>query len=137
VFLCPIKYEFQRNSFKAVKLKNQSDITMFQGIYNKTFKELPSTDEIVASLNRVGYANSISGRVTLTPFESNFAYSSKCTVNLNNYKNEFAIQIIYDFKPSLLAWIIGICFFPLGFLIFIFPHNAKRDFEYQLHTINW
>lgn len=40
----------------------------------------------------------------------------------------------YNFSPTILSWIIGFCFFPLGFLIFIFAYNAKNEFELFLHN---
>lgn len=39
------------------------------------------------------------------------------------------VNIKYSFNPNLLSWLLGICFFPFGFLIFLLPNKAKDEFE--------
>ena len=51
-----------------------------------------------------------------------------------NHSGVLVLRTQYNFSPTILSWIIGVCFFPLGFLIFIFAYNAKNEFELFLHN---
>lgn len=45
------------------------------------------------------------------------------------------INFTYSFNPNFFSWLLGICFFPLGFLIFIISQKEKNDFEFFLTTV--
>ena len=62
-------------------------------------------------------------------------YKQKTSVRIFiNTKNEVFLNFSYSFIPNILSWILGICFFPFGFLIFIIPNKEKDEFEYFLST---
>jgi len=121
-------------SLFSTELKSKK---MFNGIYTHTFKNKPTNALVVKKLNKVGLCNEVNGNISLTPFDSNFSFESKALVSFTEYENNYTLQIQYSFNPTIVAWLLGICFFPLGFLLFYFPYKAKEDFSDQLFVMKW
>lgn len=69
--------------------------------------------------------------------QSYFYYSMTATIRLVKFKEYNKVFISYTFRPSFWSWMLGLCCFPFGFLIFIFTSNAKNDFEQIFHNIEW
>lgn len=62
-------------------------------------------------------------------------YNQKTEISLHtNSKGKTRVNFIYSFNPNFLSWILGICFFPFGFLIFIIPNKEKDDFEVMINN---
>jgi len=110
---------------------------MFSGIFTHTFTQNPDSSLLIEKLNKVGFCKEVNGNVELTPFERNFSFESKAVVSVVNYKDEHTLQIQYHFTPTIVAWLLGICFFPIGFVIFYLPYKAKEDFGDQLFVLKW
>jgi hypothetical protein len=110
---------------------------MFGGIYTRNIPNNLNLNDIVRRLERIGLTSRIGDTISIQPFESSFAYKSSCRVVLSEFKEERTIQLIYTFKPSLISWTLGICFFPLGFLILILPYKANDEFENELFLLKW
>lgn len=60
-------------------------------------------------------------------------YVHKTTVSVSNEGSQ--VYVNYQFSPNVLSWLLAICFFPLGALVFILPNQAKTDFEVSMATI--
>lgn len=69
--------------------------------------------------------------------QTSFYYSMVANIRLVKFEEYNKVFISYTFRPSIWSWLIGLCCFPFGFLIFIFTSNAKNDFEQILHNIDW
>ena len=110
---------------------------MVSGIKTQKFTKKPNNEELIKNLSKVGFCKEVNGAIELTPFDNNFSYDSKSLISVAEYNGEYTLQIQYTFNPSLAAWLLGICFFPLGFLIFYLPYKAKEDFSDQLFILKW
>lgn len=110
---------------------------MFTGVFNKKVASNYTIDTVEKKLPLLYFAqkNLINSAIVIK--QSDFFYKSKSTVRLVKFKDYSKIIVTYNFKPSIWSWLIGLCCFPLGFLIFIFTSNAKNDFEQTLHNIDW
>lgn len=60
-------------------------------------------------------------------------YDQKTTVSVSS--DGALVYVNYQFSPSVLSWLLAICFFPFGALVFILPNQAKTDFEVSVATI--
>jgi len=70
--------------------------------------------------------------------KSHTFYNQKTTVNINtNSKGKTRVNFTYSFNPNFLSWLIGVCFFPFGFLIFIIPNKEKDEFEVLINTYDF
>ena len=101
---------------------------MFQGIQN-----VPGLDsrenqlqDVADKLPNLGVAVNQNEKVIIYKRSDTF-YTQHTTLTLNNDSTRVAIT--YNFAPNVISWVLGVCFFPLGFLIFIVANNAKSDFE--------
>jgi hypothetical protein len=103
-------------------------ITMFQGIKNVTGLDPREghLQEIADKLPNLGVAINKTAKVIIYKRSDTF-YTQHTTLTLNNDGTRAAIT--YNFAPSVASWVLGVCFFPFGFLIFIVANNAKSDFE--------
>jgi len=106
---------------------------MFTGFISKK----ASFDNLEENLNKFSFLgeskilNSKQGAL----LNSHTFYKQKTSVRIFiNTKNEVFLNFSYSFIPNILSWILGICFFPFGFLIFIIPNKEKDEFEYFLST---
>lgn len=101
---------------------------MFQGIRNVSdlHPGEGQLQEIVDKLPNLGLVMSTNEKAIVYKREDTF-YTQHTTLSLN--KDGTRAAITYNFAPSIMAWAIGVCFFPFGFLIFIVAMNAKSDFE--------
>lgn len=67
--------------------------------------------------------------------KSHTFYNHTITVRLStNSESITKINFNYSFSPNFFSWILGICFFPFGFLIFIIPYKDKDEFEVMIKT---
>ncbi len=110
---------------------------MFSGIYTHSFKHEPTREQIITALNKVGFCQESHGNYSLIPFESNFTFNSRALVSIVEYESEFLLQVQYSFSPTIISWILALCFFPFGFLLFYLPLKAKEDFSDQLFLLKW
>jgi hypothetical protein len=85
---------------------------MFSGIYTHSFKNEPTREQIITALNKVGFCQESHGNYSLIPFESNFTFNSRALVSIVEYESEFLLQVQYSFSPTMISWILALCFFP-------------------------
>ena len=102
---------------------------MFKGFQRIKLSKFSSFEDSVEKLDFLGVPENI-GEKSAIFRKSEMFYSQKTSVTLyQKSKSDVFLQFEYDFNPNLIAWLLGICFFPLGFLIFIIPNNEKNDFS--------
>ena len=106
---------------------------MFTGFISKkaSFDNLEANSEKFSFL---GHPKNISEKDAIFSKSSTFYVQETKVKVFVNSKKELFLNFSYSFSPNFLSWLLGICFFPLGFLIFIIPNRDKDDFEYFLNT---
>lgn len=110
---------------------------MFTGILSKKVVLEYNINTIEEKIPFVSIAKKKKLNSVLTIKQTTFLYSSTSTIRLVKFEEYNKLYISYVFKPSLWSWVIGLCCFPFGFLIFIFTSNAKNDYEQILYNIRW
>ncbi len=106
---------------------------MFSGLYSKKFDSSIKLEEISNSIPSIDSSKTRNGCLEYYGKESLYNKKikiSKCDTTVSLQK----IIIVYNFSPNILSWIIGICLFPFGLLIFIITRNAKNDFENEINS---
>lgn len=106
---------------------------MFTGLFTKKFDSSISLEEIANTIPSIYNKETRNGCLEYYTKESLYTKKikiSKCDIPDGLQK----IIIEYNFSPNLISWIIGICLFPFGFLIFIITSNAKNDFEDEISS---
>ena len=107
---------------------------MFNGFYSKEIK-VKEIQDLKEKLNFLGI-NMVSNDSLLVYESSSTFYTQKTEVTLfKNSKGKNTVNFTYTFSPNFLSWLLGICFFPFGFLIFIIPNNEKSNFEFFLSQL--
>jgi hypothetical protein len=66
---------------------------------------------------------------------SGFAYEAVIDGYVRERDGGYIIEVTVNSKPSIVAWLIAICFFPLGALIFLLPFNAKDEMSRKIDRI--
>lgn len=107
---------------------------MFTGFYSK---EIKSTTLILVSnkFNFLGMHKKLSDNIIVYKNNNTFFIQLTEISLFEKVNGKMLINIKYSFNPNLLSWILGICFFPFGFLIFLLPNKAKDEFEFLLKSI--
>ena len=106
---------------------------MFSGFISKksSINSIEDRLEDFTYLGVPGFINKNHG--TFVKSETFFVQKTKVDLFINS-KKELILNFTYTFNPNILSWIIGLCFFPLGFLIFIIPNREKDEFELFLRN---
>lgn len=106
---------------------------MFTGLFSKKFESSITLEEIANSIPSIYSTKTRNGCLECYGKES--LYSKKIKISKCDTADGLQKIIIdYNFSPNILSWIIGICLFPFGFLIFIITSNAKNDFEDEINS---
>ena len=58
-----------------------------------------------------------------------FGYTSDISGRIRENDKYYSVDIDINVKPEVIAWIILICFFPIGLLILFLPFNAKSEVQ--------
>ena len=96
---------------------------MFKGFQRIKLSNFSSFEDTVSKLEFLGVPENI-GEKSAIFYKREMFYIQKTSVTLyQKSTSDVFLQFEYDFKPNLIAWLLGICFFPLGFLIFIIPNS--------------
>lgn len=107
---------------------------MFNGFYSKEV-EVKELQDLKEKFNFLGI-NTVSNDSLLVYESSSTFYIQKTEVTLfKNSTGKTNVNFSYSFNPNFLSWLLGICFFPFGFLIFILPNNEKSNFEFFLSQL--
>tara|TARA_B110000977_G_scaffold142281_1_gene180498 strand:+ start:306 stop:644 length:339 start_codon:yes stop_codon:yes gene_type:complete len=107
---------------------------MFNGFSSRKVNSTFELNKIETQAYSLGAVNRISENRFIYK-KSDAFYDQEVVFSLNKRESgDLMLNTQYKFNPSILSWIIGICFFPIGFLAFIFAYNAKNDFESFLHS---
>lgn len=57
--------------------------------------------------------------------------------NIHIHEGNYVINIITKSTPTILSWLIGICFFPFGFITFFFAHNKSQKISDAIKLMRW
>jgi len=101
---------------------------MFQGIKNMggLSPDDGTLGQIAERLPNLGIVTMENERQHVFTRSDTF-FTQKTTLTLT--KDGTQATIVYVFAPNWVSWALGICFFPLGCLIFLLAYNAKIDFD--------
>ena len=106
---------------------------MFSGFISKE-TSVQSLDDLNETLDLFGVPRSVNSNQRIYKNSHSF-YNQTTTVGLHtNTEGKTRVNITYSFNPNVLSWVLGICFFPFGFLIFIIPNKEKDEFEIMINT---
>ena len=77
--------------------------------------------------------------ININPYKDSlgFLFDVEIISNVKNNENNFNINLIVKSTPTILSWIIGICFFPFGFVTFIFAHNKSQQISDSVKLMKW
>jgi len=111
---------------------------MFKSFISKRIETTKSKDEIYNlledRLHDLGHTEvSSNGRFTMSGARFNgFGYTSNIEGKIKENDNSYTVNIDVNMKPEIIAWIILICFFPIGALVLFLPYNANNEIEAKL-----
>ena len=108
---------------------------MFNGNSLVSFKSSKSkadvfkiVEEELESMGTVSITSS--GGITINGSRFNgFGFKTNIEGRISERDGRFSIHLDYQAKPEIIAWIIAICFFPIGAAILILPNNAKENMQ--------
>ncbi len=108
---------------------------MFKGNSSVSFKCSKSREEVISVveeqleiLGNISVSSSGGFNITGTRF-TGFSYETIIDGKVSERDGRFSINIDFQAKPTIVGWLIAICFFPLGLAILILPNNAKGDIQ--------
>jgi hypothetical protein len=108
---------------------------MFKGNSSVSFKCSKSREEVISVveeqleiLGNISVSSSGGFNITGTRF-AGFSYETIIDGKVSERDGRFSINIDFQAKPTIVGWLIAICFFPLGLAILILPNNAKGDIQ--------
>lgn len=108
---------------------------MFKGNSSISFKSTKSKVDIIKvveeQLENMGNVSvSSSGVINITSSKfSGFGYQPIIEGKVSERDGRFSVNIDFQATPQLAAWLISICFFPIGLLVMLLPFNAKSDMQ--------
>jgi hypothetical protein len=108
---------------------------MFRGNASARFTTSKPQDavhkEVEQSLELLGRTTvSPSGTISISEGKfSGFGYKTECDGRIVERDGAYRLDLDFQAKPDIIAWIIAICLFPIGLAIFILPSNAKGDIQ--------
>lgn len=82
-------------------------------------------------LNTLG-ATEISerGAVRINGSKNNsFSHDVTIEGTIREKDGKYNVEIDANVKPTIVAWIIALCLFPLGLAVLIMPNNAKGEIQ--------
>ena len=106
---------------------------MFTGVFFKKVDSLKSLEEITNTIPSIFNKEIRNGYLLSSSKE--LLYNRKVKISkciTSDGLNKIIIE--YNFSPNILSWLLGICLFPFGFLIFIITSNSKNDFEDEISS---
>jgi|SaaInlStandDraft_1057018.scaffolds.fasta_scaffold38183_2 hypothetical protein len=107
---------------------------MFNGFYSKEL-DVNELHDLSNKLDFLGIIR-VSGDSLLVYESSSTFYNHKTEITLfKSSKGTNKVNFSYSFSPNFLSWLLAICFFPFGCLIFILPNNEKSNFEFFLSQL--
>jgi len=114
---------------------------MFKGNASARFTASKPQDavykEVEESLHVLGHATvSSSGTISISEGKfSGFGYRAEFNGKIIERDGTYTLDLEFEAKPEIIAWIISICFFPFGLLILILPYNAKGDIQRKANRV--
>jgi hypothetical protein len=111
---------------------------MFNGNSSVNFKCSKDLDSVIKEsedyLDILGVTNfSKSGSFTISSQKfSGFGYNSNIEGRITNRDGKYNVSVDFQVKPTVITWLIAICFFPFGLLIFLSPSNAKKEINNKI-----
>ena len=113
---------------------------MFKSFISNRIETTKSKDEIYNliedRLHDLGHTEvSSNGRFTISGARFNgFGYSSDIQGRIKENDSSYTVNVDIDVKPEIIAWVIALCFFPIGALIILLPYNAKTEIETKIRN---
>lgn len=111
---------------------------MFNGNSSITVKAITTESSVISaltdSLQSLGDAQvHENGRISIraTKFDG-FACSTSLSGRWKIRNEQIIVEISCQATPDVLAWLIAICFFPLGLAILFIPYNTKSEMMRQI-----
>lgn len=108
---------------------------MFSGSADVTFQTTMPPQQVVEnlkecleSLGRLSMEKDGSFSIGGSKF-SGFGYKSEIEGTVRAKEGRYSVNVDWTVKPEVIAWLIAICFFPIGLAIFLLPYNAKGEIE--------
>lgn len=109
---------------------------MFSGNWVRVFPPAESEGfEVTAALAALGTVSvdETSNNITIAHGIEGFGYELEVLASQHRLPDGWVrITVRYSARPSIPAWVLAICFFPVGLLIFLLPYKAKEEFEGRL-----
>ena len=111
---------------------------MFKSFISNRIETTKSKEEIYNlledRLHDLGHTEvSSNGRFTMSGARFNgFGYTSSIEGRIKENDKSYTVNIDVNMKPEIIAWIIAVCFLPIGLLVFLLPYNAKNEIEAKL-----
>ncbi len=108
---------------------------MFSGSTDVTFQSTMPPNQVVETLKEclesVGRLSlEKTGAFSLGGAKFNgFGYKSSIDGTLRAKEGRYSVNVDWTVKPEIVAWLIAICFFPFGLVIFLLPYNANSAIE--------
>jgi hypothetical protein len=69
--------------------------------------------------------------------ELSFLFNVEIISNVQIYEGNYVVNIITKSMPTILSWLIGICFFPFGFITFFFAYNKLQKISDAIKLMRW
>lgn len=114
---------------------------MFKGNASARFTASKPQDgvfkEVEQSLDVLGRATvSSSGTISISEGKfSGFGYKAEFDGRIVEKDGTYTVDLDFQAKPEIIAWIIAICLFPIGLAILILPYNAKGDIQRKAERV--
>lgn len=108
---------------------------MFKGNASARFTASKPQDavykEVEQSLDVLGRATvSSSGTISISEGKfSGFGYKAEFNGRIVERDGTYTLDLDFEAKPEIIAWIIAICLFPIGLAILVLPYGAKGDIQ--------
>lgn len=111
---------------------------MFKSFISNRIETNKSKEEmynlIEDRLHDLGHTEvSSNGRFTISGARFNgFGYTSQIEGRIKENDSSYTVNIDINVKPEIIAWIIAVCFFPIGVLVLLLPYNANTETDTKL-----
>jgi len=66
---------------------------------------------------------------------NNFASKVLIDGRVKKKDGKYRVELDFEIKPEIITWIIAICCFPIGLLIFVLPYNLKSDVLRKIENV--
>lgn len=91
-------------------------------------------EDALEDLGRTSISNS--GNISISSFKfDGFGFTTDIDGRLVKRDDYYNLDLDFNSKPEILAWIIALCLFPVGLAIFFLPYNANNEIDKKANRI--